>query len=402
VTSLDDDPAYAGLKVLDLSQGVAGPHCGMLLARHGADVVKLEPLDGDWGRAIGQRYGDQCAYSLAFNRGKKSLALDLKAPAGTDIAMRLAEEADVILQNYRPGVIERLGLDHARVTQTNPSVVYLSLTGFGQKGPSASLPATDSVMQAYSGLMAINRDGEGLPQRIGILAIDIMTGLYAFQAIAPALYRRAAKGLGAHIETSLMEAVGAFQSAKMIEHALGGGGDQRLGVPVAMFEAEDGYININGRRDNHFAALCEVLGLPELASDPRFATVPARYENEAVLMGMLREAVRNWTVADIAAALNAADVLNAPVHDYGDYFEAPQVKETEAVSWLEVAGIGRLPFPRLPGFGPAQADDPRYLTPHIGEHSAEVLGGLGYSKDQIRALAVDGAIGLGAREAGAG
>jgi crotonobetainyl-CoA:carnitine CoA-transferase CaiB-like acyl-CoA transferase len=395
VTAPADDPPFAGLKVLDLAQGVAGPHCGMLLARHGAEVVKLEPLDGDWGRAIGKRYGEHCAYSLAFNRGKQSLALDLKAAEGREIAARLAAGADVVLQNYRPGVIERLGLGYEAVRAANPRVVYLSLTGFGQQGPAAHLPATDSVMQAYSGLMSINRDAKGLPQRIGILAIDIMTGLYAFQAIAPALYRRALKGVGAHIETSLMEAVGAFQAAKMIEYALQGGDDAPLGVPVATFEAADGHININGRRDPHFVSLCGVLGLPELAADRRYATDAARFENEATLLPPLRRAVQGWRVADLAAALNAVDVLNAPVHDYGDYFADPHVVAVEAVSWLEEPGIGRLPVPRLPGFGPARGDDPRFAVPGIGQHSAAVLARLGYGPGDVAALAGRGVVGLG-------
>ena len=395
MTSLDDDPAFAGLKVLDLSQGVAGPHCGTLLACHGAEVVKLEPLNGDWGRAIGKRYGDHCAYSLAFNRGKKSLALDLKAEAGREIAFRLAEEADVVLQNYRPGVIDRLGLGYAAVAERNPSVVYLSITGFGASGPKANLPATDSVIQAYSGLMSINRDAAGMPQRIGILAIDIMTGLYAFQAVAPALYRRAARGVGAHIETSLTEAVGAFQAAKMIEYALEGLDSGVLGVPVATFEAADGWINVNGRRDPHFAAMCGLLGLPELADDPRFATVPARFENAELLMPMLRRKVKAWRVADLAKALDEADVLNAPVNDYGDYFADPHVQAIEALSWVEFDGIGRLPIPRLVGFGPSRQGDPRLEAPGIGEHSAELLAGLGYTAADVARLAEQGAVRLG-------
>ncbi len=226
--SLDADLAFGGLKVLDLSQGVAGPHCGMLLARHGAEVVKLEPLDDDWGRAIGKQYGDHCPYSLAFNQGKKSLALDLKTDVGHEIASCLAAKSDVILQNYRPGVIERLGLGYDAVAEKNPSVIYLSLTGLGRRGPAANLPATDSVMQAFSGLMSVNRDSNGMPQRIGILAIDIMTGLYAFQAIAPALYRRALKGVGVHIETSLMEAVGNYPGTPLLT-ARGGSGHRTLG-----------------------------------------------------------------------------------------------------------------------------------------------------------------------------
>ncbi len=146
-----DDLPLQGLKVLDISQGVAGPHCGLLLARHGADVVKLEPLIGDWGRRIGRTYGDNCAYGIAFNHGKRSLALDLKNQEGNRIARRLAKVVDVLIENNRPGVTARLGLGYDAVKIKNPKIIYLSITGFGQSGPNANLPATDSIMQAFSG-----------------------------------------------------------------------------------------------------------------------------------------------------------------------------------------------------------------------------------------------------------
>ena len=161
-----------------------------------------------------------------------------------------------------------------------------------------------------------------------------------------------------------------------------------------MFEAQDGYLNINGRRDAHFQALSEVLGLARLATDPRFATVPARFEHEAELMPLLRQAVRTRTVADLVQALNAADVLNAPVHDYGDYFNTPHVRDVGAVAWIEQAGIGKIPMPRLPGFDAARAGDPRIHTPAIGEHGREVLRELDYSDAEIDALAAREAIRL--------
>jgi crotonobetainyl-CoA:carnitine CoA-transferase CaiB-like acyl-CoA transferase len=389
-----DDLPYEGLKVLDISQGVAGPHCGMLLARHGASVVKLEPLAGDWGRQVGKTYGDNCAYGMAFNRGKRSLALDLKNPEGKAIALRLANAADVVIENNRPGVTARLGLDYETVRQQNPEVVYLSISGFGQTGPNANLPATDSVMQAFSGLMSINRDTAGLPQRINLLAIDVVTGLYGFQAVAPALYRRAMKGGGTHIKTSLMEAVGAFQSAKMIEFELDGGETAPLGVPVAMFEAKDGFLNINGRRDAHFAAMCEVVGLPELADDPKYRTVAARFENEAELMPLLRPAVARMTVAELSTGLTGADVLHAPVQDYGDYFQSEHVREVEAVRWIEQSGVGRIPMPTIPGIRPPREGDAMVHAPHLGEHSQEILLELGHSEQEIDELAENGAIGL--------
>ncbi len=162
--------AFEEIRVFDATQGVAGPHCAMLLAQHGVDVIKVEPLACDWGRAIGKKHGEHCAYGLAVNRGKRSIALDLKHPDGIAIAQKLASEADVVLESFRPGVI------------------YLSVTGYGQEGPYNGRPFTDSVIQAYSGWMSINKDKDRIPQRISIIAIDVMTGLYGFQAVAPALY----------------------------------------------------------------------------------------------------------------------------------------------------------------------------------------------------------------------
>ena len=385
---------YDGLKVLDISQGVAGPHCGMLLARHGADVVKLEPLAGDWGRQIGKTYGDNCAYGMAFNRGKRSLALDLKNPEGAAIALRLANAADVVIENNRPGVTARLGLDYDTVRQQNPDVIYLSVTGFGQTGPNATLPATDSIMQAFSGLMSNNKDEAGLPQRINLLAIDVVTGLYGFQAVAPALYRRAVKGGGRHIKTSLMEAIGAFQSAKMIEFELEKGVTAPLGVPVTMFKAKDGYLTINGRRDPHFGALCKILGLPELPGDPKYATATARIAHEAELMPLLRPAVEQMPLAELSAALTAADVLHGLVQDFGGYFQSEHVQEVEAVRWIEQSGVGTIPMPVIPGLPPPREGDPMVHAPHLGEHSREILSELGISEPEINALAANGAIGL--------
>ncbi|MBT6912634.1 MAG: CoA transferase [Rhodospirillaceae bacterium] len=393
-----EDLPYEGLRVLDISQGVAGPHCGMLLARHGADVVKLEPLAGDWGREIGKTYGDNSAYGMAFNRGKRSLALDLKHPDGKAIALRLAHAADVVIENNRPGVTARLGLDYATVARKNADVIYLSITGFGQTGPNANFPATDAVMQAFSGLMSVNKDADGLPQRINLLAIDVVTGLYGFQAVAPAFYRRAMqRGTGAggtHIKTSLMEAIGAFQSAKMIEYALEKGETAPLGVPVGMFAAKDGYLNINARRDNHFASLCHVLGLPELVDDPKYRDVPARFANADGLMPLLRAAIKTRTLQELSTALTAVDMLFAKVQDYGDYFACEHVREVEAVRWINQSGVGQIPMPIIPGVRPPREGDPLVHAPHLGEHSREILSELGHADEDINALASSGAIGL--------
>jgi crotonobetainyl-CoA:carnitine CoA-transferase CaiB-like acyl-CoA transferase len=389
---MTDEPAFSGLRVVDFSQGIAGPHCGMLLAQHGAEVIKVEPIGGDWCRELGKRYGDLSANSVIYNRGKHSIALDLKNPEGLEIAKSLCASADVIVENYRPGVMARFGLDEKSIRPTNPTVIYYSVTGFGQEGPNAKLPATDSVVQAYSGLMSVNLDHRGVPQRIGILAIDISTGLYGFQAVSAALYRRAVKGVGAHIESSLMEAVGAFQSAKMVEYVKEGDEVTSPGVPVGTFKAKDGFINVNARRDTHFAALCGLIGREEMATDPRYATVPARGEHEAELMDLMRETMTGRTVAEWNKALNDVGVLNAPVHDYGDYMNDPHVKATGAVAWVDHSGIGEIPMPNTPGLPPAKTGDPLSHSPHLGEHSAKILRDMGFSDDKITALNDAGAV----------
>ena len=230
-----EDPAYAGLRVIDLSQGVAGPHCGMLFALHGADVIKVEPPDGDWGRGIGKRHGDFSAYAIAFNRGKRSVAIDLKRPEGREVVAQLVARADVVIENNRPGVLARFKLDYEQVRASNERVVFVSVTGFGQDGPNKDMPATDSILQAYSGLMSVNRDATGMPQRINVLVIDVVTGLYAHQAAAAALYRRATRGGGRHVTMSLMDAIGAVQAGKILEFHLEGEHGQPGGVPVATY-----------------------------------------------------------------------------------------------------------------------------------------------------------------------
>jgi crotonobetainyl-CoA:carnitine CoA-transferase CaiB-like acyl-CoA transferase len=280
----DDDLPFEGVTVLDLSQGVAGPYAGMLLARSGADVIKLEPPGtGDWSRALGKSQNGETAHSLIANRGKRSLALDLKHPEGAAIARELAAKSNVIIQNFRVGKIDRFGLDYKTVAKTNPAVVYAAVTGFGGQGPRIHQPATDSVMQAYTGIMSINRDATGLPQRINMLAIDISTGLYIFQAIAAGLYRQVTRNKGALIETSLLESSLVFQEAALIESALQGEAVEPIGMPVGTFKTADGYMSINARRQNQFEAFVKLLSHPEWIDDPRFENPRARVENRDAL-----------------------------------------------------------------------------------------------------------------------
>jgi crotonobetainyl-CoA:carnitine CoA-transferase CaiB-like acyl-CoA transferase len=390
-----EEPAFAGLKVFDASQGVAAPHCALLLAQHGADVVKMEPLNGDWGRALGKQFGDFSPYSLIMNRGKRSVALDLKQEKGVEIARRLAAEADVMLANFRPGVMARFGLDYEAVQAVNPNVIYLSLTGFGPSGPYGNRPATDMVLQGFTGWMSINRDSQGKPQRINMVAIDVMSGLYAFQAVSAALYRRAVRtGKGTHIEMSLMEAAAALQSAPMVEHHLGIDRAAGIGVPIGTFRTRDGFININARRDAVFAKFCKLLGREELIDDPRYKTPEARIENEAPLLAIIEAAIQTRTTAAWCRDLTELDMLHTAVNDYAGYLADEHVKGAGVVSWVAHDEMGTVPMARIPGHPAAKEGDPLSRAPHIGEHTEEVLRGLGYDDAAIAALRAERAIGV--------
>jgi crotonobetainyl-CoA:carnitine CoA-transferase CaiB-like acyl-CoA transferase len=389
----DDDLPFEGVTVLDLSQGVAGPYAGMLLARNGADVIKLEPPGtGDWSRALGKSQNGETAHSLIANRGKRSLALDLKHPEGAAIARELAATSHVIIQNFRVGKIDRFGLDYKTVAKTNPAVVYAAVTGFGGQGPRIHQPATDSVMQAYTGIMSINRDATGLPQRINMLAIDISTGLYIFQAIAAGLYRQVTRNKGALIETSLLESSLVFQEAALIESALQGEAVEPIGMPVGTFKTADGYMSINARRQNQFEAFVKLLSHPEWIDDPRFENPRARVENRDALMPLIRPIIETRTTAEWSADLEARDILHGPVHTHHDLFEDPQVNAVSALHWIEDRALGRVPMATLPGQPTPLTGAPLSQSPALGAHSREILEELGRSADEIDDLCTRGVI----------
>ncbi|MBL6598229.1 MAG: CoA transferase [Alphaproteobacteria bacterium] len=389
---MTDDPPFEGVRVLDLSQGIAGPYCGMMLARNGADVIKLEPTGtGCWSRQLGKATGDHTAHSLIVHRGKRSLSLDLKSPEGCAIARRLAADCDVLIQNYRVGKIDRFGLDYDTVRQANEAIVYLSITGFGSSGPNADLPATDSVMQAYTGLMSINRDATGMPQRLNMLAIDFACGLYGFQAVSSALYRKAMKGKGAHIQTSLLEASLSYQEAAIIESALQGAEVEPIGMPVGTFKTSDGYMSINARRQPQFERFARLLGHEEWIADPRFVEPRARVANREALLVLLRPIIETKTTDAWCALLSEIDVLHGRVHTHGDLFEDAQVKAISALRWVEDPTLGTLPMASLPGQPTPMTGDRFTLSPRLGEHTREILAELGHEAAAIEAMIAGGA-----------
>ncbi len=383
---------YAGLRVLDASQGLAGPYCGMLLAQHGAQVVKLEPPGGDWGRAIGTRYGDHSALALACNQGKRSLVLDLKRPGALQAVRRLADGCDVFIESFRPGVAARLQLGHAELSRTNPSLVYCSVSGYGQSGPYAQRPGSDTVIQAFSGFMSLTRDAEGWPTRVGCVVVDTLTALYAFQAVQAALYARRARGAGAYLDVSLMQSAAAFLAPKIVEASLEGESPRPLNAPAGIYRTLDGWIAVTLTREGHWPALCRAIGREDLAADPRYGSFEQRADALAFLRGVLEHAFAQRTSAEWLEHLAACEVMANPVNALGDWLADEHVRASGAYRRAAVAGVGEVAWPRIPGVAPLAPDDARARSPGVGHDGEAVLAEFGFTAHEIDRLRDDGSL----------
>jgi crotonobetainyl-CoA:carnitine CoA-transferase CaiB-like acyl-CoA transferase len=371
------DAPFAGLKVVDLSQGIAGPYTAMLLAQYGADVIKVEPPEGDWARALGKRYGDLSAFAIAANLGKRAIVLDLKTDEGRATVRKLAAGADVFLEGFRPGVAARLGVGYADVAALAPRVIYLSVSGFGQTGPDAERPAVDTVFQAFTGLMSVNRGGDGVLHRVGVIVMDMATALASFQAVAVSLYARRGEARGRYIESSLLRGGSTIQAVSMIQHHLEAGQPQPGLTPSGTFKARDGWINVTILRDAEFRALCDALGLPAVKADPRFATNDSRFAHVTALNAVLDPVFASHTTADLSARLRGARLMHQRVNTYLEFLDDPHVKATGAVTWIEQPGLGRLPVPSVPGLPPLISGTPRAVAPSLDQHRKEILAEVG-------------------------
>lgn len=368
---------YRGLFVLDTSQGIAGPYCATLLAACGADVVKVEPPAGDWGRGLSTRKGDISVMHVSGNRGKRGIVLDLQQEADRKALAGLAARADVMLEAFRPGVARRLGI----VPEAGkPDVVFLSVSGFGQLGPYAERPCTDGVAQAFTGMVAMNAGADGVPHRTGpILTVDMVTGLSAFAAVQAALAEQQRDRLtGAAprrrvLDVSLVQSAAALMAMNIAEHALLGEAPRLLNVPAGSYRGSDGgWVMVAMLREPEFVQMCQVLELPDLSQDPRFATYADRGRNRDAILPIIREAFLKRPAGEWVERFQAARMLCDRVNGPLDYLADPHVVATGAAPVLDQPGLGALPFPVLPGLGPWVAP-----APALGQHTAEVLAELG-------------------------
>ena len=389
---MNHNAAFAGLKVIDLSGGVAGPSCAMMLAQHGADVIKVETPHngGDWSRILGRTYEDHSAFSLYGTLGKRSLAVDLKTPEGKQILWRLVQGADVFIEGFRPGTIQRYGFGYDAVSAKQPGIIYYSISGFGQTGPLAARPAMDPVLQAFTGIVTENKgEHDNHPHRIAISLIDMFSGLLGFQAIATALYVRREQEVkqSKFIELSLMQGGAMLSVIRMIAHHLERGTTQRTSMPNGVFNTADGQINITMIRPTDWPPFCEAIGQTQLLDDPRFSTHLARATNLDELYTVLRPMLAARTTSWLAERLTANGIMNGRVNSYEEFLKEEQVAATGIMSWLAQPGVPELvPMPNIPGLPPFESGTKRAHAPTLGEHSRDVLAEHGYTPTEIETL----------------
>ena len=383
---------YAGVKIVDLSQAIAGPYAVSLLAQQGAEVIKVEPHRGDWMRWTGYTVGDHSALSIVANLGKRSIVVDLKTAEGLDIVCQLVADADIFIESFRPGVIARLGLSYDTVAALNPRLIYLSVSGFGQHGPLRERPGTDSVMQAFSGFMSVNKGNDGVPHRAGLFHADLSTALYSLQALQSALWARQSAGHGCYIENSLLRGAAAFHNMNLLTEHLAGPDTRPGAYPSLTFETADGFINLAVIYDREFPVLCDILGLSEFRDHADYQTAAQRYARRGVLEPALREAIQRESTDYWCERLTTSRLLNERVNTYTEFLSHSQPTESGAIAWVEHPHTGKIPLANAAGIRPHDPDQPMH-APALGEHTRAILEELGYSAERIDDLMTRGVVG---------
>ncbi len=383
---------FKGLKVIDFSQGVAGPYCGMLLAQHGAEVIKVEPKEGDWARNLGQEYGEHSAFSVAANLGKKSIIVDLKNTKSQPILDTIIKQSDIFIEGFRPGVIKRLGYDYDRLKKINPKLIYLSISGFGQNGPMSYKPAMDPVLQAFTGFMAENKGPDNIPHRTPVIIFDMTTALYATQLISTSLYARINEKFGRKIEISLMEAAAAIQSIRLMSGYMEGP-YTHASSPSGTFKTKDGWIQIIVVKNHEFIKFCNAIGWKKFIKDKRFVNNSERRKHEAILSREVQKLFIKENTDYWKNLLNKYEVQNEKVQDYKDFIESDQTKAIDLISWLKQPTTEQIwPVPNIPGMPRFVDNDILSKAPTLGQHTEEILISLGYSNNQIEELINEGVI----------
>lgn len=392
-----------GIKVIDFSQILAGPFCTMLLADMGADVVKVEkPNGGDDTRRYGPPFieGESAAF-LTLNRNKRSIVLDLKSEQGLGVVRRMLADADVMLHNFRPGVVERMGLGYADVSALNPAIVYCAVSGFGATGPYSQRAGFDLVAQGMSGLMSINGFPDAPPAKVGVPMADLNTGMFCAYGILTAYINRLATGRGQHVDASLLESGMAYTLYESATYFATGevagplGSAHRMIAPYQAFATQDGYINIGAANQNNWERMCRAVGRDDLLDDARFASNPERMVNIQSLTPIMEETFRTQTTAHWVEILERAGVPCGPIYNIEQVYADPHVQSRDMAVELQHPKAGGI---RNIGVAVKLSDTPgsvRTPAPLLGQHTDDVLAEFGYADADIAALRQSGALGTG-------
>ena len=390
--SSENGGALQGIRVVDATQVMAGPYCTMLLADLGADVIKIEPPAGDMTRRMPGGVGSDTPAFNAVNRGKRSIVLDLKSPAGRDAAARLAASADIFTENSRPGVMAGLGLDYATLAARNPGLIYASISGYGQTGPYSAKGGLDLIAQGVAGIMSVTGEAGGRPVKSGVPLTDLGAALFAVVGILAALVHRQRTGVGQQVDTSLVEAGVALSVWEATEFFAGAGlpgplgSAHRMVAPYQAIRCADGYVTIGASTDRLFGQLCEALGHPEWAGMSEFADNPSRVRNRSALAERIESVTIHQSKSHWLSAFDARDIPCGPINSYAEAFADPQIVAREMVVDVNHPTLGQVRTLGSPLKLTATPMTVRRPAPRLGEHTEEVLRDAGFSGAEIASL----------------
>lgn len=388
--------ALEGIRVLDFTQIGAGPLAGMQMGDMGAEVFKVEAPGGDIGRKLGPPWQNgESVVSMCFNRNKRSIIVDLKKPQGAQLIKQLVKTCHVVLESFRPGVMDRLGIGYEALREVNPGIIFASVSAYGQTGPWKDKPGVDGIVQAVSGLMSNIGDEQSPPMKVLVPAVDMVTGFLTTSAVMAALRVAEKTGLGQHLDLSLYNSAIMFQQSSIASYLSSGEKPLKTGTgapysaPNEAYPTKDGWIMIAAYHDDRWIALCRLLNKPELATHPEFATIPLRVANRKKLMAELTVLLSTKTSAEWQALMEAEDIICGPIAEYDMVMDSPQLKHNGLIvdTHNSVAGTVRMPGLAL-GDRNAQSRV-RYGPPALGEHTKDVLRDFGLTEDQIAALEAD-------------
>jgi crotonobetainyl-CoA:carnitine CoA-transferase CaiB-like acyl-CoA transferase len=395
--SAENRGALRGLRVLDLSRVLAGPYACMMLGDHGADVIKVEPPGGDETRAYGPPFtGGEAAYYLALNRNKRSIVLDLATPQGQEVVRRLVQTADVLVENFKSGTVERWGLDYAALAVLNPRLIYCSISGFGRSGPYAHMAGYDAMVQAMAGMMSLNGEPDGAPVKAGIPIADLSTGIFAFSSILLALQHRATTGLGQRVEVSLLESMVALLHPGHTNYLNSGLVPKRMGnshpniSPYDLVPTADRPIYLAVGNDRIFARFAAIIGRPELITDPRFDSNPNRVINRAELLPLIVERMTSRGATAWCADFWAAGIPAGPVNSLAEVFTDPQVQHRQMRQTIPHPTAGTYEAVGIPIKLDESPGSIRHAPPLLGEHTEAILSEIGFSSSEIARMLTSG------------